>query len=96
LSVNIHWNGRVISHHSNLKTSHGVVKLRCVLDQRVNFIVVFELISRVFKICDLSFRQVFGDETPILLSNLVVDSWSGIGHIIVIIIFKKLGGSFLN
>lgn len=51
---------------------------------------MLKLISAILKVRSLSLRHVFGEETPILFTNLAIDSWSGVGHVIMIIIFEKL------
>ena len=51
---------------------------------------MLKLISALLKIKNLSLRHTFGHEFPILFTILAIDSWSGVGHVIRIVIFEKL------
>ena len=64
------------------------MELRSILNQRIDFIVVFELIDGVLKVGYSFFRHTGCKSSPVLMSDHFIDSWSSVLHAIVITIFE--------
>lgn len=96
-SVHVHWDSGVISLDSFFEGGDTFVELAGILNESVEFIIIFKLISSSFKVSNLWFAETLGEVVPVLISKSQIYDGLSVLHVnIIVVVLEELGGSLLN